>query len=1170
MGDNYIVYNNKLWKRYRFFEYQGEPEEFTLQPDTYLFVVNGARGGRPAQANPFISWGGTSYGILDLNHEQTFYALVGGNGEDANINAQNTRTAGGYNGGGEGGRAINSSYYTGSGGGGASDVRLYGGDDVSLGYMTRIIVAGGGGGSSAMAWWNTIADFMSFGGGATSGWVVCGDAGGEHNVWRRANQTQGNAFGYGGNAQDRSSGGGSDHSTAGQSGGGGGWYGGYAVKNRNTNVFASESNGSGGSSYVLTESSYKPEGYMNGYEDIMSSLYFRDHIILPYQAFEGPSISIYKESIKTPKTNDYVCIPYTGARQPISLASGQYRIKCYGGDGAVRHQCGKAAIGGYAEGVLNLQRSQTLYAYVGSSAYLVGSIFSSAIKDQVFDNKIAFNVSFGSYNEMELGGMMGGGATDVRLIDDTDPNHTVQESLLSRFIVAGGGGGEGGDNRYGGNGGGTSGNWYNGGGYGTNNGPGTQTSTPSQSGISGGGFGYNGVGVNQNSGFGGSGGNGWFGGNGTVPDGGGDDDYGGCGGSGYVLTESSYKPTGYIPDERYWLTETVLTTGGNTVRGMTKIEVIKATALYIIAQDNDGYKTFNTANNQWEIIPVSEITPEVFDTYGVESKNIKNDTGLLDRYRFIVYDLYELGVNTIDATVVPLTQHITLPEHTNSDIIDYTYDADVDENSTVNISYEIEGIAENRVLTTDIAFDMNDIPTMESTLYMVQYQIRNRQTSYYYPEPLEKHIDDLDLIPVGSSSPVPNRYKTHIGSLMPDGSTPITSVLCSSSCEYKRNIYTASLINNSVIRFTRFNIIENKAYIIRDDVPKNTVDPSGNGSCGGSLLVDDQYMYLFNSYNDVSGYTVSVVRVPLDPSEPYTRYSLDNRGENVCNGFGEAYWLSPNEIVTMKAYGFLIFNTKTLNFTSKVSDSGFGIRNDMSVGKYSIICHWFDSRCGLFRRYDKNNFTYHTEAQPFTVELGVKISCYNDGIFYVTMKGHLYIINENSDFIFTLKEDVLTPYTSLVPKTITYSGGILYITCENSNNLFIYDLTAKNWISMQLPFNIGAYGNQNWFRPTQFKNGFFFIGNLKLLVVNYNNHSKYNVGQKGSILLLQTNDSIHDYGEYDERFITINNIGINFHIGDIQKRLTLIDAENLIYTSEYFNKTEYKTLIEYNFTAEED
>ena len=1166
MGENYIVYNNKLWKRYMFFEYRGEPEEFTLQSDTYLFVVNGARGGINVTNNPFIPWGGTTYGILDLDHTQTFYAVVGGEGENSTY-TESKRTAGGYNGGGEGGKAISVGYHTGSGGGGGSDVRLYGGDDATAGYMSRIIVAGGGGGAAAMSWNNDVQDFMAFGGGPMSGWVVCGYADGSHNAWKRASQSDGNAFGYGGNAQDRASWGGSGYSAEGQSGGGGGWYGGYAVKNRNTDVFASASNGSGGSCYVLTESSYKPEGYMSSYEDIMPTLYFRDYMMLPYQAFDGGSISIYKESKASPKTGDYVYIPYTGTRQSLTLIPGQYRIKCYGGDGATRYQCGKAAKGGYAEGVLNLQETKTLYAHVGSSAYLVGMGTSSSTKDQIFDNKISFNVNIGSYNNMQFGSMMGGGATDVRLYGGDD----ATAGYMSRIIVAGGGGGQGANNRYGGNGGGTSGNWYNGGGYGTNNGPGSQTSTPSQSGVSGGGFGYNGIGTNYNDGYGGSGGNGWFGGNGTDADVG-DDDVGGCGGSGYVLTETSYKPTGYVPDEKYWLTETVLTTGGNNVRGMTKIEieVIKATALYIIAQDSDGYKTYNTANNQWEIIPVSEITPEVFDTYGVESKNIKDDTGLLDRYRFIVYDLYELGVNTINATVVPLTQHITLPEHTNSDIIDYTYDADVDENSTINISYEIEGIAENRVLTTDITFDMNDIPTMESTLYMVQYQIRNRQTSYYYPEPLEKHIDDLDLIPVGSSSPVPNRYKTHIGSLMPDGSTPITSVLCSSSCEYKRNIYTASLINNSVIRFTRFNIIENRAYIIRDDVPKNTVDPSGNGSCGGSLLVDDRYMYLFNSYNDVSGYTVSVVRVPLDPSEPYTRYSLDNRSENICNGFGEAYWLSPNEIVTMKAYGFLIFNTKTLNFTSKVSDSGFGTRNDMSVGKYSIICHWFDDRCGLFRRYDKNNFTFHTEAQPFTVELGVKISCYNDGIFYVTMKGHLYIINENSDFIYTLKEDVLTPYTSLVPKTITYSDDILYITCANSNNLFIYDLTAKNWISMQLPFNIGAYGNQNWFRPTQFKNGFFFIGNLKLLVVNYNNHSKYNVGQKGSILLLQTNDSIHDYGEYDERFITINNIGINFHTGDIQKRLTLIDAENLIYTSEYFNKTEYKTLIEYNFTVEED
>ena len=123
MGDKFIVYNDKLWKEYKSFEYKGEPEEFTLQPDTYLFVANGARGGRVIGGTPNITWGGTTYGILDLDHEQTFYAVVGGNGEDTTSDTHE-RTAGGYNGGGQGGKPINNSYRSGAGGGGASDIRL--------------------------------------------------------------------------------------------------------------------------------------------------------------------------------------------------------------------------------------------------------------------------------------------------------------------------------------------------------------------------------------------------------------------------------------------------------------------------------------------------------------------------------------------------------------------------------------------------------------------------------------------------------------------------------------------------------------------------------------------------------------------------------------------------------------------------------------------------------------------------------------------------------------------------------------------------------------------------------------------------------------------------------------------------------------------------------------
>ena len=81
MDKKYLLYNNVLWEPYKTFTYTGEPEAFTLNSGTYLLVANGARGGN-AVWNAFRSWGGTTYGVLDLDHTQSFYAFVGGNGED--------------------------------------------------------------------------------------------------------------------------------------------------------------------------------------------------------------------------------------------------------------------------------------------------------------------------------------------------------------------------------------------------------------------------------------------------------------------------------------------------------------------------------------------------------------------------------------------------------------------------------------------------------------------------------------------------------------------------------------------------------------------------------------------------------------------------------------------------------------------------------------------------------------------------------------------------------------------------------------------------------------------------------------------------------------------------------------------------------------------------------
>lgn len=721
MSKKYMVYNNQLWEPYETFKYSGHLEELTLEPDTYLFVANGAKGGS-APGNPFISWGATTYGILDLDHEQTFYVNVGGDGEDSNTGGE--RPKGGYNGGGEGGVSGDRTGPNGAGGGGATDIRLsnepnrydeiplkfatdepelrqveffygkgqyieaagevpyaipyhavktdykvkaktciemmiqlhrrdpsdersgvlnrkhlfgtetmetyvnpddgktYGrrvkqcsfkvGDSISgwvgptlrinrtsatyqpypytewykntippdrniivrmepyeskvswyeedgtyidcievddirvdnldhnlvlmglnpsdspnvgydyggsiepgnctfyyakiwedgklvrwyvpvaetstydgdpshnyyvrkggmydlvkkkyfrewydwdpystydpdnpnnwffgdplpieresyyytkrvernVGANSRILVAAGGGGTSVQFdTTDKVQDYNSFGGSAIGGILNGPNIDSSNNANLRASQTGGYSFGVGANAQDRQqSKTSANWSNEGQGGGGGGWYGGYAITGKTEpNLEYTAYGGTGGSSYVLTSTSAKPTGYMEGYEDIMPSLYFRDSLMLPYQAFEGASFTVYKLAQHQPMTGDKIIVPFTGTWQKMHFTPATYKIKCYGGDGGTRYNNKDASKGGYAEGILNLPEARDLFLHAGTSRYIIASEMSSSDLDTLWggSTKKHFQAStIVSTSDFYVTATSGGGSTDVRL-----------------------------------------------------------------------------------------------------------------------------------------------------------------------------------------------------------------------------------------------------------------------------------------------------------------------------------------------------------------------------------------------------------------------------------------------------------------------------------------------------------------------------------------------------------------------------------------------------------------------------------------------------------------------------------------------------------------------------------------------------------------------------------
>ena len=87
-------YNDSLWKEIHRFTYTGAPEKFTLQPGTYLFQCHGAHGGQnfpiASDIKHSYQYAGLSMGILTLDEETDFYAVVGGDVEDGRKAAAET------------------------------------------------------------------------------------------------------------------------------------------------------------------------------------------------------------------------------------------------------------------------------------------------------------------------------------------------------------------------------------------------------------------------------------------------------------------------------------------------------------------------------------------------------------------------------------------------------------------------------------------------------------------------------------------------------------------------------------------------------------------------------------------------------------------------------------------------------------------------------------------------------------------------------------------------------------------------------------------------------------------------------------------------------------------------------------------------------------------------
>ena len=571
-------------------------------------------------------------------------------------------------------------------------------------------------------------------------------------------------------------------------------------------------------------------------------------------------IKIVKGDADTVFQYDYDCV--YDVQTFTAPIKGYYDFQLWGAQGGTRN--GRGGRGGYAEGRLLMQKDQTVYVYVGCSGNSGGTN--------------------GGWNGggARSGYAGGGGATDIR---------TEEGDLYTRFIVAGGGGSVGASSRPGGDGGGSTGQ-SRGESYGNGGGGATQTAGGWGGGSTSGTFGTGGYGKSGWGGYAGAGGGGWYGGGGAHPDGSVDDDRGGGGGSGFVLTSATIAnvPTGYKVGEEYYLKETKLLGGweqvpnpasngtmeGKTGHGFVRI---KLAAL----NDNNFLSKIVVKNND----TILEYTP----AFNVEKYNYTvnlqpNQTSVTIAARPDDSTATIAGLGTFDIPVGTSTKEIVVTSESGKDrsyFITFKRSAGT-ESTPTNI--KISGLIEKYCDKDDLYCKLSPNDFKVST------------TDYTMTVPYQ--ISQLDFTVV---KPNENQFVTGSGKItLKDVTTNVSIAVQSEACALSGDVSTPGCVSTYSYSITR--------------------DFSGDADLKSLAITDPSKELLFD--REITEYTLSV---------PYAYTSIGLTYE-VESEYAEAEVLGNKDFVlgwnrvviqvtaadgTVKLYGLNIYREKnTSTFLSNI------------------------------------------------------------------------------------------------------------------------------------------------------------------------------------------------------------------------------------------------------------
>lgn len=412
------------------------------------------------------------------------------------------------------------------------------------------------------------------------------------------------------------------------------------------------------------------------------------------------------------------------------------------------------------------------------------------------------------------------------------------------------------------------------------------------------------------------------------------------------------------------------------------------------------------------------------------------------------------------------------------------------------------------------------------------------------------------LLPVKTGNEqFPVRYRN----IFPGQWNPIYGILC----EHNKVMYMLSEQEYNQYYPERDGMaVLYKMNLFTSDVSKVcnfTYSQLGSNACG-SILVDDHMLYV-SSGNNSTNAKILVFNLKknsdasiTDPLPLIGTYSYNMTNYEVrCNG--KILWLNDHEIVVLTRSGFLFFDINRRIFSPKTYSSIIDY-NDFAVGSVCCVATRNSTSSPHLFVYNYQSETYSTITLPTS-----NIACitYENGKFYIANNGKLYVYDEET---MSLENTYNGAWGD--PKTISVTNGIVFITVKSSNKLFIYDTTQTKQNSIYLPWTING---TNQIQPLAWE-GFYFILQNTLGIINDVSISKYNFGPKYENMVIMLNKSNERIFSFDPKFVQFEDTFMTLRDGNLEYTLEPIETSSSI-KSVSISKTDYKFLNQISIRAKE-